>query len=151
MAKVRVDKWLWSVRIYKSRTMATDACKEGKIKVAGLNVKPSFLVGEKEEILVKKDGFNFQYRVLGLIEKRVGAAIAITCYEDITPEAEKFKYETWFTNATGRAEIRERGSGRPTKRERRDIDGFKDSDDDDDFDTPDDEVLTSDQLTDLDD
>ena len=135
MSKVRVDKWLWSVRIFKSRTMATDACKEGKIKVAGNHVKPSFLIGEREEVLVKKDGFNFQYRVLGIIEKRVGAAIAITCYEDITPEEEKNKYNAWFTNATGRAEIRERGTGRPTKRERRDIDGFKvvgedDTDDD---------------------
>ena len=132
--KVRIDKWLWSVRIYKSRTLATDACREGKVKAGGANVKPSYLVGLNEEITVKKDGFHFQFKVLGLIDKRVGSPIALTCYQDITPEEEKNKYNAWFANATGRAEIREKGAGRPTKRERRDIDGFKDVDDDEDDD-----------------
>jgi ribosome-associated heat shock protein Hsp15 len=132
MIKVRVDKWLWSIRIFKSRTMATDSCKSGKVKVGGESVKPSHLITVNEVVSVKKDGFNFQYKVLGLLEKRVGAPIAITCYADITPEEEKLKYTAWFANATGKAEIRERGTGRPTKRDRRDLEGFKDGDDEDD-------------------
>jgi ribosome-associated heat shock protein Hsp15 len=129
MDKVRLDKWLWSVRIFKSRTLATDACKGGKVKIGGESLKPSYLVTVGEVVMVKKEGFNFEYRVLGLIEKRVGAAIAVTCYEDVTPEAERNKYTAWFQNAHKTTEIRERGTGRPTKKERRVIDQFKDADD----------------------
>ena len=125
MQKVRIDKWLWSVRLFKSRTIATDACKAGKVRIGEEPVKPSYLLSENEVVLVKKDGFNFQYRALQLIEKRVGAPIAVTCYEDITPETEKNKYKAWFLNGTGTAEIREKGAGRPTKKERREIDSFK--------------------------
>ena len=125
LIKVRIDKWLWSIRIFKSRTLATDACKSGKIKIGEAQVKPSYLLAGNETITVKKDGFNFQFRALTLIEKRVGAPIAITCYEDVTPEEERNKYNAWFLNATPSAERREKGAGRPTKRERREIDGFK--------------------------
>lgn len=123
--KVRIDKWLWSIRIFKSRTLATDACKGGKVKVAGFNVKPSHLISEGEVVAVKKEGFTFEFKAIQLIEKRVGAAIAITCYEDVTPQEEKNKYEAWFLNATPTAEKRERGTGRPTKKERREIDLHK--------------------------
>jgi ribosome-associated heat shock protein Hsp15 len=129
MTKVRIDKWLWSVRIYKSRTLATDACKAGKIKVGDEPVKPSYLVKEGEVIEVRKDGFNFQYRTVILLEKRVGAPIAITCYEDITPEEERLKYTSWFLNNKTTSERRQRGAGRPTKKERREIDQFKLADD----------------------
>ncbi len=124
--KVRIDKWLWAVRIFKSRTIASDFVRDGKVKVGGREVKPSFQVGESDTIVVRKEGFNFEFKVLKLIEKRVGAPIAVECYADVTPEAEKLKYATWFTAASGRNEIRDRGTGRPTKRERRDIDEFKD-------------------------
>lgn len=126
MDKVRIDKWLWSVRLYKSRTLATDACKAGKIRVAGLPVKASHQIAVGDELVVKKEGFNFQFRALALIEKRVGAPIAVTCYEDITPAEERNKYAAWFQNGAPVAEKRDRGTGRPTKRERRDIDDFKD-------------------------
>ncbi len=126
MEKVRIDKWLWSVRIFKSRTIATDACKAGRVRIGGEAVKPSYLVAENEEVLVKKDGFNFQYRVLQLIEKRVGAPIAVTCYQNITPEEELNKYNAWFLNGMGSAEKREKGAGRPTKKERRELEQFKD-------------------------
>ncbi|MBL7827591.1 MAG: RNA-binding S4 domain-containing protein [Saprospiraceae bacterium] len=126
MNKVRIDKWLWSVRIFKSRTIATDACKGGKIKVADVSVKPSFQVSEGDVIVVKKDGFNFQFKVLVLIEKRVGAPIAVTCYEDMTTTEERNKYTAWFQNATPASEKREKGTGRPTKKERRELDTFKD-------------------------
>lgn len=127
MNKVRIDKWLWSVRIFKSRTIATDACKAGKVKINGEAVKPSYMLSEGEIVWVKKEGFHFQYRAIQLIEKRVGAPLAVGCYEDITPETEKKKYEDWFQNGTPVVEKRERGTGRPTKKERREIDEFKGS------------------------
>lgn len=126
MNKIRIDKWLWSIRIFKSRTLATDACKGGKVKVGGISVKPSYLIGEGDTVVVRKNGFNFEFRAITLIEKRVGAAIAVTCYEDVTPAEEKTKYAEWFSNATPSAEKRERGTGRPTKKERRVIDDLKD-------------------------
>ena len=123
--KVRIDKWLWAVRVYKSRTLATDACKEGKVKVGGMAAKASHMVGVGELIQVKKNGFDFQFKVLSLLEKRVGAPIAVTCYEDLTPAEELTKYKDWFVGkSTG--EFRARGEGRPTKKERREIDQFKD-------------------------
>lgn len=123
--KVRIDKWLWSVRIFKSRTLATDACKSGKVKIDGAAIKPSYLVSRAEVIEVRKNGFNFRFRVLDLIQKRVGAPIAQQCYEDLTPEEELQKYDSWFVGKAA-AEKREKGAGRPTKRERREIDKFKD-------------------------
>ncbi|MDX1911387.1 MAG: RNA-binding S4 domain-containing protein [Saprospiraceae bacterium] len=126
MNKVRIDKWLWSVRIFKSRTLATDACKGGKVKVGNVSVKPSFQLAVGETVSVKKNGFNFEFRVVSLLEKRVGAPIAIACYEDVTPAAEKNKYAEWFLNAMPATEKRERGAGRPTKKERREMDFFKD-------------------------
>ena len=123
--KVRIDKWLWSVRIYKSRTLATDACKSGKVKIDGVAVKPSYMVSKEDVIEVRKNGFNFRLRVIDLIQKRVGAPIAQQCYEDLTPEEELQKYDSWFVGKAA-AEKREKGAGRPTKRERREIDRFKD-------------------------
>lgn len=126
MEKVRIDKWLWSIRIYKSRTLATDACKGGKVKIGGDTVKASYLVGIGETVTVRKDGFSFEYKVLALIEKRVGHPIAITCYEDITSAEEKNKYEAWFINSQKQGDGRERGAGRPTKKERRQIEDYLD-------------------------
>ena len=124
LEKVRVDKWLWSVRIFKSRTIATDACKSGKVKIDDTTVKASQTIQRGDILEVRKDGFLFQYKVVGLIEKRVGAPIAQTCYEDLTPEEELNKYKEWFVGKAA-AEKRERGAGRPTKRERREIEQFK--------------------------
>ena len=125
LKKVRIDKWLWSVRIFKSRTLATDACKSGKVKINGTSVKPSYLLSREEIINVRKNGFDLQFRVIDLIQKRVGAPLAQKCYEDLTPEEELQKFSNWFVGKAS-AEQREKGSGRPTKRERREIDKFKD-------------------------
>lgn len=122
--KVRVDKWLWSVRIFKSRTLATDMIKTNKVKVNGNEVKASFLVQRNDVITVKKGGFTFTFKVIDLIEKRVGSPIALKCYQDHTPQEELNKYNDWFTGKMG-AEHRDKGVGRPTKRERREIDDFK--------------------------
>ena len=125
MDKVRIDKWLWSVRLFKTRTLATDTCKAGKVKIGGDSAKPSRMIARGDLLHLKKDGFTLTFKVLELIEKRVAAAIAQTCYENQTPESEMNKYKDWFA-----AEQRERGAGRPTKRDRRDIDVYKVGDDD---------------------
>jgi len=122
--KVRVDKWLWSVRIYKSRTMATEACKSGKIKLKGSSLKPSYLLTSGEILEIKKNGFNLIFKVKQLLDKRVSALLACPCFEDETPQEELNKYKEWFVGKAG-AEFRERGDGRPTKKERREIDDFK--------------------------
>ena len=123
--KVRIDKYLWSIRIFKSRTLATDACKEGKVKLHEENAKPSAMVTVGDIIDVVKDGFKLKYKVIQLIEKRVSPILAKPCYEDLTPEEEINKYKSWFIGKGG-PERRERGAGRPTKRERREIEEFKD-------------------------
>ena len=125
MEKVRIDKWLWAVRIFKSRTMATDACKSGKVKIDEKNVKPSYLVERGETVHVKKNGFNLTYKVIDLLKKRVGTPLAVKCYEDLTPPEELNKFENWFVGKSS-PERREKGTGRPTKRDRRKIDKFKD-------------------------
>ena len=125
LKKVRIDKWLWSVRIFKSRSLATDACKSSKIKVGEQNVKPSYLIKRDEIVHVKKNGFNLTFKVIDLLEKRVSAVLAQPCYEDLTPPEEMNKYNDWFVGK-GRPELREKGAGRPTKKDRREIDRFKD-------------------------
>lgn len=125
LKKVRIDKWLWSVRIFKSRTLATDACKSGKVKINETSVKPSYLLQREEIVNVRKNGFDLTFRVIDLLQKRVGAPQAQLCYEDLTPQEELDKFKSWYVGK-GAAEKRERGAGRPTKKERRQIDEFKD-------------------------
>ncbi len=124
LKKVRVDKWLWSVRIFKSRTMATDACKSGKVKIEGQSLKPSYLLQRDEILEVRKEGFNFVFKVVDLLEKRVSATLAEPCYENQTPEDELNKYKSWYIGKGG-PERREKGAGRPTKKERRILDDYK--------------------------
>jgi ribosome-associated heat shock protein Hsp15 len=125
-SKARVDKWLWCVRIFKSRTIATDACKGGKVKIQGETVKPSYLLHEGQVVVVRKNGFDFHFKVVSLIHNRVSAPLAALSYENLTPLEELNKYNDWFSGKG--AERRDKGTGRPTKRERRDIDRFKDDD-----------------------
>lgn len=123
--KTRIDKWLWAVRIYKTRSLATEACAAGKVKINGESVKASYLLKPGQTIQLNKQGEKSTFKVIKLIEKRVGAPIAIACYEDLTPPEEKNKllFPSVFY------EVRDKGSGRPTKRDRREIDKFKDIDD----------------------
>jgi len=125
MSKVRVDKWIWSVRIFKSRTMASNACKANKVRMGEAHLKPSSQVQVGDIISVRKNGFDFSFEVLQLISKRVGASIAVECYKDRTSPEELNKYKSWFIGKSG-SERREKGAGRPTKRERREIDDYKD-------------------------
>ncbi len=124
MEKIRVDKWLWAVRIFKSRTLAGDVVRSGKVRVNGSIAKPSTQIGVGDRLSVVRNRFNMDYEVVKLLDKRVGAPIAVTAYVDHTPEAELSKYKDWFVGRkTG--EFREKGTGRPTKRDRRDLSRFK--------------------------
>lgn len=121
---MRIDKWLWAVRLYKSRTIAADACKSGKIKVNDIAVKASYIIKEGLLLTIRKNNFNLVFKVIKLIPSRVGAPIAVTCYENLTPEQELNKFNEWYIGEA-QSEFREKGTGRPTKRERRDIDSIK--------------------------
>ena len=124
MAKtVRIDKYLWAVRIYKTRTLATEACKKGRVTMNDAPVKASRMVTTGDVIEVKKMPVAYRYRILDPIEKRVGARIVDQYVENITPEEELHKLELqddFFVK-------RDRGAGRPTKKERRLLDDLRDS------------------------
>lgn len=124
--KVRIDKWLWAVRIFKTRTLANDIVKRGKARINDKAAKPSSSVKVGDRIQVQKNGFNLQFEVVSLIGKRVGAPVAQTCYVDHTSAEELNKYQDWYIGK-GTNEARERGAGRPTKRERRTIEHFKEN------------------------
>lgn len=126
LEKVRVDKWLWAVRIFKSRTLATTACKGNKVSINGVALKPSSSVERGMTLQVKKEGYNMTYKIVDLLEKRVSAVVAEPCYENLTPEDELNKFKDWYLFNKGNLEVREKGLGRPTKRDRRDMDKFKD-------------------------
>ena len=124
MNKVRIDKWLWSVRLYKTRSRAAEACRKSHVRSSEKVLKPSYLLSVGDQLHIKKNGFNLVFKVDGLIEKRVGYPIAIQHYTDLTPPEELNKYKDWFVGKA-QPEIRNKGIGRPTKRDRREIDEFK--------------------------
>ena len=124
MDRVRIDKWLWAVRIFKSRTLATDVVKKGKVRLQGEPVKPSTNVTVGDRLTVLKEGFNLDLEVVKLLNKRVGAPLAVTAYVNHTSQEEMNKYKDWFVGKS-KGEHREKGLGRPTKRERRDLEEFK--------------------------
>ena len=118
---VRIDKYLWAVRVYKTRTLATEACRKGKVTVDDMPVKPSRSVTTGDVIQVKKMPVVYSYRVTDPIEKRVGAKIVDNYVENVTPEDELIKLEMqddFFIK-------RDRGAGRPTKKERRLLDDIQ--------------------------
>jgi len=120
---VRIDKFLWAVRIFKTRSLASNACRMGRIMVNELAVKPSRDIEGGEVITVKKPPVTFKYKVIALTENRVSARLVNGFLEDITPDSEKIKGEI---NRAGSAGFRKKGTGRPTKKERRVIDRMKD-------------------------
>ncbi|MDG1297921.1 MAG: S4 domain-containing protein [Saprospiraceae bacterium] len=124
MKKIRIDKWLWSVRVFKSRTLASNACKGGRVRIEEVSVKASSTVEVGQRVQVKKNGFDLEFKVIKLIEKRVGAPLAVQCYEDFTHPDELNKFRHWFVGK-GKSEMREKGIGRPTKKDRREIDDYK--------------------------
>lgn len=132
MSEVRIDKYLWAIRVYKTRTDATDACKGGKIRINNLDIKPSKTVKIGDIITARKGSVTYTYKVLDLLEKRVGAKLVENYALNQTPaeELEKLRapIETFFLK-------RDRGAGRPTKKDRRQMDLLWDNLD---YDIPDD-------------
>ena len=124
MAEVRVDKYLWAIRAFKTRSEAADACKGGKVKLGNVNAKPSKAVQAGDILHVRKGAITFIYKVVQPTEHRVGAKLVPQFAENITPAAELEKLrapvETFFLT-------RDRGAGRPTKKERREIEQIWDA------------------------
>jgi ribosome-associated heat shock protein Hsp15 len=119
---IRIDKWLWAVRIFKTRSMATNACKNSKVFINETSVKPSHTVKIGDVIEVKHPPIIRTFKVIGLLEKRVSAKIAKDFVEEITPPEEFEKLKAIRNNPLA---LREKGTGRPTKRERRKIDSLR--------------------------
>lgn len=125
--KLRVDKYLWAIRVFKTRTLATDACKAGRVKLDGNNVKASHEVKPGEVYHVSKGIERREIKVTGLLFNRVDAKKAVNFYEDVTPVEKTHAYRSMFHSPIL---SRDRGAGRPTKKERRDIDGLMDEESD---------------------
>jgi len=121
MNEVRVDKWLWAVRIFKTRTIASEACKKGRVMIDRVSVKPSRVIRVGEVIEVKKPPVTFSFKVLALADKRMGAKLVPQFMENVTPPDQ---YEILELNKISGFVDRQRGTGRPTKKERRDLEQF---------------------------
>ncbi len=128
--EVRIDKWLWSVRLFKTRTLAIEACKKGRIMIKGIPIKPSRMVKRNEVIQIRKSPITYSFQVVDLIERRVGAKLVPNYMKDVTPESE---YQILEMSKLSGFVDRARGSGRPTKKERRELDEFTDDAYFDDF------------------
>lgn len=120
----RIDKWLWAARIFKTRSIAADACKNGRVTIGGVNVKPSHSIKAGEVINVRKPPITYSFKVLACIEQRVGAKLIPQVYENVT---EKKQYEILEMSRISGFVDRARGTGRPTKKERRQMDDFADA------------------------
>lgn len=137
--EARLDKWLWAARIYKTRTLAADACKNGRVTINGSQAKPARTVKVGDEVGVKKSPITYTFKVKQAIEKRVGAKLLPDVLENITtPEQYELLEMSKISGFVGRA----RGTGRPTKKDRRALDEFAEDmplfiDDDFDFDDED--------------
>ena len=122
--EVRIDKYLWAIRVFKTRSEATEACNGGKVKIGGVNAKPSKDVRPGDIINVRKGAINYTFKVIDGLEKRVGAKVVPEYAENLTPEEELQKLrapvETFFVT-------RDRGAGRPTKKDRREIEQLWDN------------------------
>jgi len=121
MEEARIDKWLWASRIFKTRTIAADACKNGRVTIEGVNVKPSRMVKVGETVSVRKPPITYSFRILKTIEQRVGAKLLPEIYENVTaPEQYELLEMTRISGFVDRA----RGTGRQTKKDRRSLDAF---------------------------
>jgi ribosome-associated heat shock protein Hsp15 len=120
---VRIDKYLWAVRIFKTRSLAADACRMGRIMINNIPVKPSRSLARNEILIVKKPPVIYTFKVKEVIENRISAKLVTNYIEDLTPENEKLKLGI---HRSGSAGYRKKGSGRPTKKERRIIDNWQD-------------------------
>ncbi|MDE6552657.1 MAG: RNA-binding S4 domain-containing protein [Muribaculaceae bacterium] len=143
--EVRIDKWLWAMRVFKTRTIATDACKKGRVTMGGAPVKPSRAIKEGDVIEVRKPPITYTFRVKATTQNRLGAKLVPDYLENITPQSQYDLLE--MTKISGFVD-RRKGLGRPTKRDSREMSRFKEDyyadtyfldweDDDDDEDSED--------------
>ena len=123
MNEARIDKWLWAARIFKTRSIAADACKNGRVTLNGVNLKPSLTIKEGDVVSVKKPPVTYSFKVLKTIEQRVGAKLLPEIYENITDPKQ---YELLQMSRISGFIDRAHGTGRPTKKERRALDAFVD-------------------------
>ena len=119
--EARLDKWLWAARIFKTRTIAADACKNGRVMIGGVKMKPSRMIKEGDVLQVRKSPVTYSFKVLKAIQNRVGAKLVPEVLENVTPPEQYELLE--MTRISGFVD-RARGTGRPTKKERRDLDDF---------------------------
>lgn len=119
--EVRIDKYIWAVRIFKTRSQAAEACKKGRVSINGVEAKASRTIKQGDEIKVKRPPITHTYRVLLPLQNRVSAKLVAEYMQDLTPEEELQKLEQ---NNLGGFFYREKGSGRPTKKDRRIIDNL---------------------------
>lgn len=122
--KLRVDKYLWAIRIFKTRSLATEACKAGRVKLNGQNVKPSAVVKIGDVYHISKGMERKVIEVVDFSYNRTDAKIAVTKYRDLTPVEETHAFKSVFYAPTLK---RDRGAGRPTKKERRETDDLLDN------------------------
>ena len=118
---LRCDKYIWAVRLTKTRSIATELISKGKVKINGLSIKPSKEIKVGDEISIAKNAAIFSFKVIQLLDKRVGAKLVSEYLMDCTPEEEIEKYRTY---QLAQKSYRENGSGKPTKKDRRDLDDF---------------------------
>ena len=123
MNEARIDKWLWAARIFKTRSIAADACKNGRVTLNGVNLKPSRTIKEGDVVSVKKPPITYSFKVLKTIEQRVGAKLLPEIYENVTDPKQ---YELLQMSRISGFIDRAHGTGRPTKKERRALDAFVD-------------------------
>ncbi len=123
MEEARIDKWLWAARIFKTRSIAADACKNGRVTLNGMNMKPSRTIKQGDVVSVKKPPVTYSFKVLKTIEQRVGAKLLPEIYENVTDPKQ---YELLQMSRISGFVDRAHGTGRPTKKERRALDAFVD-------------------------
>ena len=121
MPEARIDKWMWAARIFKTRTIAAEACKKGRISINGSQVKPARMVKPGDVVQVRKPPVTYSFKVLQAIEKRVGAKLVPEIMDNVTTPDQ---YELLEMSKISGFVDRARGTGRPTKKERRDLDEF---------------------------
>ena len=130
METVRIDKWLWAVRVFKTRTIAAEACKKGRVYVDSNSVKPARMIKIGDVVQVKKPPVTYSFKVIDISQKRMGAKFVPNFMENVTPPEE---YEILEMNKLSGFVDRQRGSGRPTKKDRRDLEQFTENLDFDEF------------------
>ena len=131
MAEARIDKWMWATRIFKTRTIAAEACKKGRVSINGSQVKASRTIKLGDVIQVKKSPITYSFKVLKTIEKRIGAKLVQEYMENVTTPDQ---YEILEMNKISGFVDRARGTGRPTKKDRRELEDFSTPESMDDFD-----------------